>query len=97
MINYLRLSKSCNLPGKFAPFKSINQAYNLAQSRHSALYIRAENTHLKGKYHCTADLLFILFEFSCFAYVELATDLLVCLNQNQSNRRRAIQQYFPLW
>ena len=30
-----------------------------------------ENTHLlrKGKYHCTADLMFYWFGFSCFAYV----------------------------
>ena len=31
----------------------------------------------QGKYHCTADLLFVLFGFSCFAYVELASALLV--------------------
>ena len=31
----------------------------------------------KGKDHCTAGLLFILFGFSCFAYVELETVLLV--------------------
>ena len=27
----------------------------------------------EGKYHCTADLLFILFGFSCFTHVELAS------------------------
>ena len=34
---------------------------------------KTEKTHLlhKGKYHCTADLLFVLFGFSCFAYAEL--------------------------
>ena len=33
---------------------------------------RSENTHLlcKGKYHCTADLLFDWLGFSRFAYVE---------------------------
>ena len=36
--------------------------------------------------YLTADLLFDLFGFSCFTYVELATDLLVWLNTNQSNR-----------
>ena len=34
--------------------------------------------HLKGKSHCTAKLLLILFGFSCFAYIELAIALLVC-------------------
>ena len=33
--------------------------------------------------------------FSCFATVELVTALLVCSNSNQSNRRSAIQWYFP--
>ena len=37
---------------------------------------------LKGKHHCMADLMFILFEFSCFAYVKLAIALLVWSNQN---------------
>ena len=46
---------------------------------------------LEGKYHCTADLLFILFGFSCFGYVELASALLVLSNANQSNRRSAVQ------
>ena len=33
----------------------------------------AENTHLlcKGKYHCTADLLFDWFGFSCFVELKL--------------------------
>ena len=51
----------------------------------------------KGKYHFTsADLLFYLFRFSCFAYVKLTTDLLVWLNPNQSIRRLSLQWYFPL-
>ena len=39
---------------------------------------QAENTHFlrKGKYHCMADLLFVSFGFSCFAYAELVTYLL---------------------
>ena len=40
--------------------------------------------------YLTADLLFDLFGFSCFTYVELATDLLVWLDPNQSNRRSAV-------
>ena len=44
---------------------------------------------LKGKYHCTADHLFILFGFNCFTYVDLATALLVWSNPNESNRRSA--------
>ena len=47
--------------------------------------------------HCTADLPFILFAFSCFAYAGCRTVLLVRLNPNQSRRRSAVQWYFPLW
>ena len=52
----------------------------------------AENAHLlrKGKDHCTAD----RFGFSCFAYVELDTDLEVWSNPNKSNRL-AVVLYFP--
>ena len=46
---------------------------------------------LKGKYHCMADLLFILFGFGCFSSVELATALFVWSNKNPSNRRSAVQ------
>ena len=55
------------------------------------------NTHLlhEGNYHCTANLLLYLFIFSCFAHVTLITCLLVWLNPSQSNRRSAIQWYFP--
>ena len=49
----------------------------------------------KGKYHCTAYLLFILFEFICFAHVELVSVVLVWSIPNQSNRRSVIQWYFP--
>ena len=57
----------------------------------------AENTHLlhKGKYHCTTDLLFDWFGFSCFVELKLQTDLLVWPNPNRSNRRSAVQWYFP--
>ena len=37
--------------------------------------------YLKGKYYCTADFLFILFGFRCFAYVELASALLIQSNE----------------
>ena len=37
-----------------------------------------------------ADLLFVLFGFSYFAFAELVTDLLVWLNPNQSNRRYSV-------
>ena len=35
--------------------------------------------------------LFKLFEFSCFAHVEITTDLLVWSNPNQSKRRLRVQ------
>ena len=44
-----------------------------------------------------ADLLFILFGFSCFAYVEIETALLVWSNPNQLKRGSAMQWYSPLW
>ena len=52
------------------------------------LYITKEITQLlrKGKYHCTADLLFDWLGFSCFAYVELDRDLQVWSNPIESNR-----------
>ena len=60
--------------------------------------VDTENTHLlcKGKYYCTADLLLDWLEFCCFAYIELDKDLQVWSNPNQSNRRWAVQLYFPL-
>ena len=44
---------------------------------------KAHSLH-KGKYHCTADLLFDWFRFSCFAYVYATADLLVRPNSNQT-------------
>ena len=54
-------------------------------------------THLlhKGKYHCMTNLLFDWLGFSYFACVELDRDLQVWSNPNQSNRRSAMQWYFP--
>ena len=59
---------------------------------------QSENTHLlcKGKYNCTADLLFDWLWFSCFDYVKLDRDLPVWSNPNQSNRRSVVQWYFLL-
>ena len=36
-----------------------------------SMYIKSEDTNLlrKGKYHCTPDILFILFGFNCFAFM----------------------------
>ena len=51
----------------------------------------------KGKYHCTAILLFDMFGLCCFPYVELSTDILVMSNPNHLNRRSAIQWYSILW
>ena len=45
----------------------------------------------KGKNHCTtADLLFYLLTFSCFANVESATYLIMWSKPNQSNQRQAL-------
>ena len=54
------------------------------------MQIISPSGHTEGKYHCMADFLFIFFAFGCFAFVELATYLLVCIKPNQSNRRSAI-------
>ena len=44
-----------------------------------------------------ADLLFIMFGFSCFAYVELTSALLVWTNPNKSNRKSAVPMVSVLW
>ena len=51
---------------------------------------------LKGKYNCTAALLFSLFVSTCFAF-EWTTIILVWSNSIQSNRRSAVQCFSPLW
>ena len=56
------------------------------------LKLWSENTNLP---HCTADLQFDWLGFSWFDCVELDRDLQVWLNPNQSNRRSAVQWYFP--
>ena len=50
--------------------------------------------YFKRKYHWMADLLFILFGYSCFAYVEWTTILLVWSNPNQSKSKSAVQLVF---
>ena len=50
---------------------------------------REVKARAKEKYHCRANLLFILCGFSCFAYVEWKTALLVWSNTNQSYKRSA--------
>ena len=56
----------------------------------------SENTNLTWSITVgTADLLLILFGFSCLAYVELATALLFCTNPSQSHWRLVVQWYFP--
>ena len=50
----------------------------------------------KRKYHCTAVLLFYLFAFNCYAFIEWTTILFVWSNPNQSNRRSALHSNFLL-
>ena len=69
-------------PSKFFTYGSFRQDAECLGREHS----------LKGKYHLSANLLFIGFVFNCFARASL-----VWLNPNQSNRRSAVQWYFPLW
>ena len=54
-------------------FRISDQASNFFILKLTKTYYTAENTHLlhKGKYHCTADLLFDWLGLSCFAYGEL--------------------------
>ena len=54
------------------------------------LFVQTENTNRRGKYHHTADHLFVLFGFSCFVYIEWVTVLLVCLKPNQLKRRSTV-------
>ena len=64
-------------------------------------YLRdnTENTHLlwKGKYHCLADLLFDRLGFGQTSKSVYSFNSTKQLNPNQSNRRSAVQWYFPLW
>ena len=57
-----------------------------------------ENTHLlrKGKYHCTADLLFDQLGFGQTSKSVYSFNSKKQLNPNQSNRRSTIQRYLPL-
>ena len=55
------------------------------------MWMITEYSLCKRTYHCSAYLLLYQLGFTCFAYVELATDLLVWSNPSQSNRRSAIQ------
>ena len=57
----------------------------------------AENTHLLRKgITVSADLLFILFGFSCFTFAELVKYFLVWLNPNQSSRKLVSDLWFVL-
>ena len=81
-----------------APTKLSACCFTLWDDHGVQCHVQRTFTHFVrgGKYHCMADLLFVLFGFSCFAYTELETYLLVWLNPNQSNRTSACQWYFPL-
>ena len=71
----------------------LSRKRNFLRCAHTSFVLSPESTHLllKGKYHCATDLL-----FDWFACVELDRDLKVWWNPNQSNRRSAVQRYFPL-
>ena len=62
------------------------------------LFTTTENTHLlcKGKYHWTADLLFDRLGFGQTSKSVYSFNSTKQLNPNQSNRRSAVQWYFPL-
>ena len=59
----------------------------------------SENTNLlcKGKYHWTAGLLFDQLGFGQTSKSVYSFNSTKQLNPNQSNRRSAVQWYFPLW
>ena len=66
--------------------------YFISNSSNSVHIKSVVNTnYLQTKYDYMADLLFILFGFSYFAYVECPTVLFVCSKPTQSNRRSAVQ------
>jgi hypothetical protein len=53
--------------------------------------LRVEQGILKGKYHCTIDLLFDWFELVCFANKNKKLSVVIQLIPNQSNRRSTVQ------
>ena len=59
----------------------------------------AEDTHFlhKGKYHCMADIFFDWFGFEQICKSLSNSTQAKQLNPNRSNRRPAIEWYFPLW
>ena len=61
--------------------------------------MQVDNTHLLCKviYHCMADLLFDRLGFGLKSKSVYSFNSTKQLNPNQSNRRSAIQWYFPLW
>ena len=72
-------------------------AYCYTKDSTLTLYL-TENTHLlcKGKYHCTADLVLDRLGFGQTSKSVYSFNSTKQLNPNQSNRRSAIQWYFPL-
>ena len=60
--------------------------------------IKSEITHLlrKGKFHCMVDLLFDWLGFGQTSKSVFSFNSTKQLNPNQSNRRSAVQWYFPL-
>ena len=75
---------------RFTNRRSYRQTHS--QLRHGRLDQRTLTHFTSGS---ITDLLLHLFRFSCFVFVELTLDLLVSLNPNRSNRRSALQRYFP--
>ena len=67
-------------------------------SRSLSITLTSENTHLlcKGKYHCMTDPLFDWLGFGQTSKSVCSFNSTKQLNPNQSNRRSAVQWYFPL-
>jgi hypothetical protein len=55
------------------------------------IYILPSREYLRGKYHCTIELLFDWFGIVCFANKKQKLSVVIWLIPNQSNRRSMVQ------
>ena len=83
MVRELVLQKSC--PARTSSAVMINENMRLMSSKP---HPEKDNLHCKGKYQCTADLLFYLHQFSCFAWMN---NIFTCLFESKPVKQEVSQ------
>ena len=90
----LSLYSECSMFSYTSPY--ILRQHSLPHFKHWPLLV-PENTHKRGKYHCTADLLFDWFGFNQTSKTVVHSTWAKQLNPNKITRRSVVQcHYFPL-